>query len=96
MEYSTFNTSKFSISTTLTAAALYVAGPPQLPLEYYSIPYITVDHRPWEEQYIPKALNNDYDRMEGIYKFAMSLMQNAEDIPGEFAKILNDDFWEIL
>lgn len=33
---------------------------------------------------------------EVIYKFALSLMQNSEDIPEEFAKIINDDFWELL
>jgi hypothetical protein len=35
-------------------------------------------------------------RMERIYRFAVTLLQDTEDIPEEFAKVLNDDFWEII
>lgn len=89
------NASKFSIPTTLTAAALYV-GSLQLPTEYHLMPHYTFDQKPWEEQFVPKTLNVDFIRMEQIYQFAVALLQNTEDIPIEFAKTLNDDFWEIL
>ncbi|MGI0011226.1 MAG: hypothetical protein ACREAE_07485 [Nitrosopumilaceae archaeon] len=88
------NASKYSIPTTLTAAALYV-GPFQLPLEYHSMPHFAINRRPWEEQYIPKALDANV-KMERIHKFAVALLQDTEDIPEEFAKILNEDFWEII
>lgn len=33
--------------------------------------------------------------MERIYRLAVTLLQDTEDVPEEFAKVLNDDFREI-
>jgi len=90
------NISKYSIPTTLTSA-LHVApitGPNQIPREYHALPYFVA--RPWEEQYLPKTLIDDHGKLERIYQFAVNWLQESEDIPDEFAKILNEDFWEIV
>jgi hypothetical protein len=54
-----------------------------------------LNRKPWEEQYIPQALDTDV-KMGRIYNFAVALLQDTEDIPEQFAKILNEDFWEII
>ena len=94
------NTSKISIPTSMTAAALFATTfmvQYQLPSEYYALPQIGIKDKIWEDQYIPRILyDSDADKIEIIHHFASSLLNESEDIPEEFAKIINEDFWEIL
>jgi len=94
------NTSKISIPTSMTAAALFATtftGQYQLPSEYYALPQLVIKDKIWEDQYIPRMLyDSDAEKIETIHNFASSLLNESEDIPEEFAKIINEDFWEIL
>lgn len=100
MEEIVLNSSKYSIPTTITAAVLCVAtvaDQNQIPLRYYSLPDSTIKERAWEEQYIPgNTWDDNYKKIETIHKFAVTLLQDSEDIPEEFAKVINEDFWEII
>lgn len=95
------SSSKFSIPTTLSAAATLmittISDNNQLPYEYHSIPQFQINDKVWEEQYVPQKLSDDYfDKINAIHQFAVQLIQDSEDIPEEFAKIINEDFWEII
>lgn len=94
------NTSKISIPTSMTAAALFAStfmGPYQLPSDYYALPQIGIKDKIWEDQYIPRMFyDSDAEKIETIHNFAYNLLNESEDIPEEFAKIINEDFWEIL
>jgi len=94
------NTTKYLIPTSITAAALCiatVADHSQLPLKYYSMPDFSIKQRAWEEQYIPSNTWGDvYIKIETIHKFAVTLLKESEDIPEDFAKVINEDFWEII
>ena len=93
------NTSKISIPTSTTAATLFFSTcseQNQLPSEYYPLPLFKLNNI-WEEQYLPTNNYDTYsDKMLTIHKFALNLLQESEDIPEEFAKIINEDFWEII
>jgi len=91
------NSSKFSIPTTLTAAATLmiasISDYNQLPYEYHSIPQFQLKDKVWEEQYIPEKFSDDYfDKINAIHQFAVNLIQDSENIPEEFAKVINEDF----
>jgi hypothetical protein len=94
------NTSTISIPTSITAAAFFVSsfvGQNQLPSEYYPLPQFGSKNNIWEDQYLPKIrYESDSDKIEIIHNFASSLLNDSEDIPAEFAKIIHEDFWEIL
>ena len=94
------NTSKISIPTSITAAALFVslfAEQNQLPSDYYPLAQFRINNNAWEDQYLP---TNNYDfysnKMMTIHQFALNLLQESENIPEEFAKVINEDFWEII
>jgi len=94
------NTSKVSIPTSITAAALFVTsfiGQNQFPTDYYALPQFGMKEKSWEDYYLPKILyDSDSEKIEIIHNFVSSLLNESEDIPEEFAKIINEDFWEIL
>ena len=94
------NTSKVSIPISITAAALFattIMGQYQLPSDYYALPQLVIKDKIWEDQYIPRIIyDSDAEKIETIHYFASSLLNESEDIPEEFAKIINEDFWEII
>jgi hypothetical protein len=57
-----------------------------------------VQTHPWEESYVPVSLidYSDKEKMDILKSFAANLMSDMQDIPVEFAKVLNDNFWELL
>ena len=94
------NASKVSIPTSMTTAALFATtfmAEYQLSLDYYALPQFGIKDKIWEDQYIPRMLyDSDAEKIEIIHHFASSLLNESENIPEEFAKIINEDFWEIL
>jgi len=94
------NVSKISIPTTLTAAALVVsllAEQNQLPSEYFSLNQFRLKENVWEDQYLP-AYQYDFvsDKIMTIHNLALNLLEESENIPEEFAQVINEDFWEII
>lgn len=90
---------KYSIPTSITTAALCLAtivDQDQIPQENYTLPNATIKQRFWEEQYIPSDSWDDYKKIETLHKFAVTLVKDSEDIPEEFVKVINEDFWEII
>lgn len=95
------NTSKISIPTSLTTATLLFVeqdeSPNELPSEYYHLPYFRLKKDIWEDQYFPEGDYDFYsDEIMIIHNFALSLLQESENIPSKFAEIINEDFWEII
>jgi hypothetical protein len=95
------NATRYFIPTSITAAALCIVtatDQDQLPLEYYSsLPDFSIRQKAWEEQYVPSnSLANDFQNIETIQRFVVTLLRESEDIPEEFAKVINEDFWEII
>lgn len=90
---------KYSIPTSITTAALCLAAvidQDQIPQENYSLPNATIKQRFWEEQYVPSNSWDDYKKIATIHTFAVTLLKDSEDIPEEFARVINEDFWEII
>lgn len=96
------NNSKISIPTSITATALFVSsfmGQNQLPSDYYPLTQSGIKDNIWEDQYLPTILydfDSDSNKMKIIHNFALTLLHESEDIPEEFAKVINEDFWEII
>ncbi len=95
------NASKFTIPISITAATLMIAtlvdSNNRVPAYYHSIPKFQLTDKAWEEQYIPKSFSDDYSKkIKIIHRFALNLVQNSEDIPADFAEVINEDFWDII
>ncbi len=68
-----------------------------LPQQYHTNESYAGYLRNWEIQPPTTILSiDDYNKIETIYRFAQNLIEKSEDIPVEFAKVINEDFWEIL
>ena len=39
---------------------------------------------------------SDEEKLEIISKFSSGLLNNMKDIPEDFAKVINEDFWKII
>lgn len=95
-----FNTSKISVPASLTSSVLFVSAfeeQNQLPSAYYPLAQFRLKENVWEDQYLPTKNYDLYaDKMMAIHKLALNFLQESENIPEEFAKVINEDFWEII
>lgn len=87
--------------TAITLASCFYSMPKNLP----AIPNNTesriplVQSRPWENNYTPSSMAIDYsdtEKLNILKSFTKNLMSNTQDIPNEFAKILSEQFWELI
>lgn len=94
------NKGRFLIPTTLTAATLIiVASSDQIvkPIDYDAMAPFSIKQREWEESYQPSSIQDkDYERLQTIQQFANDLLSETYDIPLDFAKVLNEEFWDII
>lgn len=98
--------SKILIPATITAAILCFSPATEyanLPNNCYSIPSFNLQNgysfknKYWEETYKFSDIDTEYyEKIETIHKFALTLLKESEDIPAEFAKVIEEDFWEIV
>jgi len=70
-----------------------------VPSEYYDLPgELRLDH-PWEEDleidFSSEEINNLIS-FQTIQGFATKLLENTKDINPEFAKIVSEDFWDLV
>jgi len=91
------NTSKFLVPTTITMATLCIPEQNQMPQRYYPLSSFSLTDKIWEGHYIPNSTKNEnVEKIQIIHNFASQLINETEDIPEEFARILNEDFWDII
>jgi hypothetical protein len=96
-----FDKIRYAIPVTLTAASLQFLNVPQLssPLtENYRIPKLKLINYSWEEGYMPSIMEyySSEQKIEIIQNFAINLVKEIEDIPPEFSKVIDEDFWDLV
>jgi hypothetical protein len=89
----------FNIPLSLTTVALVITPffEPTTCIDLEKLPCYPIYRNEWEIQYEPSIeLNKDSEIIEIINTFAINLIQNSENIPEDFAKVINEDFWKII
>jgi hypothetical protein len=92
---------RYAIPMTLTAASLqfYNVTPTNyLPSRDYAIPNFRLMNYPWEDGYIPSRadFNLSPSGIETIQLFAINLLEETIDIPPEFSRVIDENFWDLV
>jgi len=100
-EGTSFARFRYVIPITITAACLQVHDLPQVnyvPSNNYDIPNSRLAIYPWEDSYIPSKVDFDLypNKIEIITIFAKSLLEEMVDIPPEFSKVIDENFWDLI
>jgi hypothetical protein len=101
----TYTAFSFIPPCSLTAISLYCClSTPHMP-STYSIPdreIHLIQNRSWESPYTPTSTSlnpldyTDNEKLEILQNFAVNLTSDMKDIPVDFARVLYENFWELV
>lgn len=93
---------RYAIPITLTAASLQLYDVPQMhyiPSKDCRIPNSRLANYSWEDSYIPAKADVIYTTeigVEAIRRFATTLIDGMVDIPPEFSRVIDENFWDLF
>ncbi len=92
---------RYALPVTITAISLQIGNLSEidnLPTRNYPIPYQKLATYSWEEGYmeqVPEYISSEQEIII-IQNFAINLIKEIKDIPPEFSKVIEDNFWELV
>lgn len=84
-----------------TSTAVAILEPIPIPTKKYKT-RITSSEYQWEELLRTQHYNIDrqehesFQQIEIIQEFALKLLQNCKEMDSEIAKVVNENFWDLL
>jgi hypothetical protein len=92
---------RYALPITITAASLQLHDVPQMnyvPSKNYDLPNFRLMNYPWEDSYIPSTVDFSLypNGIEVIQMFATNLLEEMVDIPPEFSRVIDENFWDLI
>jgi|WetSurMetagenome_2_1015567.scaffolds.fasta_scaffold07745_9 hypothetical protein len=86
------------LSVTLSLPIFATQSENTIPSRFYNIPTIELSDETWpsfDASFFQTSLEDEIT-YQSIENFASKLLNESTDIPPEFAKIIDEDFWNLI